>query len=182
MAILRTDRHSQSTHRRGYTGADLLHRLAAGDLTAFQALYDGTVKKVFGLVQAIVFDPGEAEKVTLEVYLDIWCNAAGLDTAGDDPELCVLIVAHRYAVERRRSLRAAAAGAGVARQHPTEVSRPSGLDTLDPVPGELLLLTYYSGYTCRQAATLLGLPVATAQAQLRTALRTLARSGGSDDR
>ena len=182
MATVRLDQHSQSADRPGNTGADVLLRLAAGDPAAFRALYDGTVKKVFGLVQAIVFDPAEAEKVTLDVYVDIWRNAADLDPAGADPELCVLILAHRHAVEHRRSRRAAAAVAGVVRPGPAEVPAPSGLDALDTMPAELLQLTYYSGYTCRQAATLLGVPVATAQAQLRTALYAMARSGGSDNR
>ena len=175
MATPRLDQHSQTTHPRGNTGADLLLRLADGDPAALRALYDGTVKKVFGLVQAIVLDPAEAEKITLETYLDIWRNAADLDPVGDDAELCALVVAHRHAVEHRRSRRATATV-----EKPIEVPTPSGLDGLDAVPGELLTMTYYGGYTCRQAATLLGLSVTTAQAQLRAAVRTLAEPGGAE--
>lgn len=94
----------------------------------------------------------------------------------------MLVLAHRHAVEHRRARRAAAAAGGTDRRIPTAVSTLSGLAAVDAVSGELLRLTYYGGYTCRQAATLLGLPVATAQAQLRNVLPALARSDGSDDR
>jgi RNA polymerase sigma-70 factor (ECF subfamily) len=166
--------HSQAAQRRGKAGTELLRRLAGGDPAALQALYDSTVRTVFGLVQAIVLDPADAERITIEVYLDLWRNAAELDPDGDDIELCVLTAAHRHAVEHRRSLRPDAAVDSAVRQQATELS---GVDTLDAVSGELLLLTYYGGYTCRQAAALLGLSVTTAQDRLRTALRAMARAG-----
>jgi DNA-directed RNA polymerase specialized sigma24 family protein len=47
------------------------------------------------------------------------------------------------------------------------------LERLDPLSRELILLTYYRGYTAAQAASLLNLPASTAVPRLHAALRAL---------
>ena len=50
----------------------LVSRIAAGDASALEALYDRYVRQCFGLALRMVGEPGLAEEVVQEVFLKLW--------------------------------------------------------------------------------------------------------------
>jgi RNA polymerase sigma-70 factor (ECF subfamily) len=135
---------------------------------ALANLYEATAAQVFGLVNAILCDTAAAEDVTVQVYRDAWSAIADGDSPGAGAQVRLLADAHRHATDYLRSHRDDAEDSRPA------AARRASLDRLDESSRELFVLMYYRGHTCRQAASLLGLPVATVQSQIRAALRRLA--------
>lgn len=87
---------------------ELLVQVAAGDQRAFEELYGLVSGPVFGLVRRVVRDPAQSEEVSQEVLLEMWRSAARFDPGRGSALSWVLTLAHRRAVDRVRSARAAA--------------------------------------------------------------------------
>ena len=65
--------------------AALLVRVADGDAAAFQAFYDRTSAKLFGVILRILIERQESEDVLQEVYLIVWRKAATFDASKASP-------------------------------------------------------------------------------------------------
>ncbi len=164
-----------------------LRRTALGDLDAFAAVYRELSAPVYGLALRVLRDRAQAEEVVQEVFTEVWRLAARHDPRRGGVRPWVLTVAHRRAVDRVRSEQAAAARLAEAGRRTPE-SSPA-----DAVPDEVehrmerervrrclrrltepqrqaVRLTYYTGYTQREAADLLGVPLTTVKGRLRDGL------------
>src|SRR3954451_6996133 len=90
-------------HAGGGGDVDLLMgRVARGDASAFEALYDELSSSVFGLARRVVRDPARAEDVTQEVFLEVWRKAARFDSTLGKAKTWVMTIAHRRAVDAVR--------------------------------------------------------------------------------
>ncbi|SEJ50738.1 RNA polymerase sigma-70 factor, ECF subfamily [Demequina mangrovi] len=168
--------------------ADLLVRSGRGDASAFEQLYDALAGTVHGLALRIVRDPHLAEDVAQEVLVEVWRVAARYRPDQGSARAWVLTIAHRRAVDRVRSEQSHADRviAHGARQsgdveHPEQVVEAMdaewraarvrrGLAALTPLQREAVELTYYKGYTNRQLAESLEIPLGTAKARIRDAM------------
>jgi RNA polymerase sigma-70 factor (ECF subfamily) len=164
--------------------AALIGRVARGDEAAFAALYDRTSAAVFGLVRRVVRDPAQSEEVTQEVLLEIWRTASRFDPRQGSATTWLMTVAHRRAVDRVRSAKAAAdrearataanpsydvvAEEVEARLDAQRVRRC--LDSLTELQRESVTLAYYGGYTHREVAGLLGVALGTVKTRMRDGL------------
>jgi RNA polymerase sigma-70 factor (ECF subfamily) len=164
--------------------AALIGRVARGDEAAFAALYDRTSGAVFGLVRRVVRDPAQSEEVTQEVLLEIWRTASRFDPRQGSATTWLMTVAHRRAVDRVRSAKAAAdrevrataaapdydvvAEEVEARLDAQRVRRC--LDSLTDLQRESVTLAYYGGYTHREVAGLLGVALGTVKTRMRDGL------------
>ncbi|WP_082096691.1 sigma-70 family RNA polymerase sigma factor [Demequina gelatinilytica] len=168
--------------------ADLLVRSGRGDASAFEQLYDALAGAVHGLALRIVRDPHLAEDVAQEALVEVWRVAARYRPDQGSARSWVLTIAHRRAVDRVRAEQSHADrllthGA----RHSADVEHPEqvvdamdaqwraarvrrGLATLTPLQREALELTYYKGYTNRQLAESLDIPLGTAKARIRDAM------------
>lgn len=86
----------------------LLVLVADGDQKAFEELYALVSAPVYGLVRRVLRDPAQSEEVAQEVLLELWRCAARFDPGRGTALSWVLTLAHRRAVDRVRSVRAAA--------------------------------------------------------------------------
>ena len=178
--------------------ADLLAASARGDERAFAALYDQTSARVYGMVLRVVRDPAQAAEVTQDVYLQVWREAARFDAEQGSLLSWLLMIAHRRAVDRVRSARSATQreeryAAGQADRPFDEVSEQvhanldaqrvrSALAGLTETQQEAINLAYFAGYTHREVAALLDLPLGTAKTRIRDGLIRLRDAlGVSDD-
>ena len=166
--------------------ARLLALVARGDEHAFAELYERIAPAVFGLVSKVVRNPAQSEEVTQEVFVELWRNASRFDPARGTARSWIMTCAHRRAVDRVRSAERAArrddlAGRRdqgrpydeVAEQVETTLEHEHvrrGLDGLTDLQREAVLLAYYRGYTHREIAELLGVPVGTVKTRLRDGL------------
>ena len=162
-----------------------MQRLAGGDLAAFESLYDDLAPAVYGLARRVVRDPGRAEDVTQEVFLDVWRQAPRFDRSRGGARSWVLTIAHRRAVDAVRTAEAARAREEkVAREDPPPVEGPEAaveraddraavhrcLDALTPLQRESVTLAYYQGFTYAQVAAVLERPLPTVKTRMRDGL------------
>src|SRR6202042_3398947 len=75
-----------------------------GEAAAFDVIFTQLGPSVFGVVKRVIRDPAQAEEVTQEVLLEVWRTAAKFDASRGSPTAWVMMMAHRRAVDRVRSV------------------------------------------------------------------------------
>ena len=163
----------------------LMASIAAGGQESFASLYDLLSHRVYGLVARIVRDRAISEEVTQEVFFEIWRKAPTFDHTRGSALTWILTVAHRRAVDRVRSeerhsrrrppqdesdfdVVSEAVEANLERRYVQKA-----LDSLSPLQREVVVLAYYSGYTYRQVAERLDIPLGTLKSRMRDGLSRL---------
>ena len=51
---------------------EVIYRLKAGDLTAFDEMYIATIKKVYGTVYILAPNKQEVNEIVNEIYFQVW--------------------------------------------------------------------------------------------------------------
>ncbi|MFD8218779.1 sigma-70 family RNA polymerase sigma factor [Streptomyces sp. NPDC059340] len=168
---------------------ELLVLVAGGDQKAFEELYGQVSGPVFGLVRRVVRDVAQSEEVSQEVLLELWRSAARFDPGRGSALSWILTLAHRRAVDRVRSARAATEREqreGQRAHHPAfdQVAEEveAGLERewvrrclerLTTLQRQSVTLAYYDGYTYREVAERLSLPLGTVKTRMRDGLTRL---------
>jgi RNA polymerase sigma-70 factor, ECF subfamily len=168
--------------------SELLTQVAQGDQVAFETVYDRVAPAVFGLVLRVLRDAAQAEEVAQEALLEVWRTAGRFDPARGQALAWVMTIAHRRAVDRVRSERAAAErearAAAVSPPPADEVAEAVQasleaervrhcLDGLSGPQRESITLAYYSGLSYPQVASALGVALGTVKTRIRDGLRRL---------
>lgn len=163
----------------------LLARSRLGDETAFAELYDLFAARVYGLVLRVVRDPAQAEEVAQEAFVAVWQQSARYDAARGSATSWILTMAHRRAVDRVRSSEASrrrddsytqddvieADVTSETVERSLERQRVvRALDSLTDVQRSAIELAYFGGYTHREVAVMLDLPLGTAKTRIRDGL------------
>jgi RNA polymerase sigma-70 factor, ECF subfamily len=168
-------------------GADLAAQIglvARGDAAAFDAVYEQVAASVLGIVRRVIRDPAQSEEVTQDVLLEIWRTASNFDAGRGSAMAWVMMLAHRRAVDRVRSVQKESererrtatpdvpydevSEAVESRLERERVRRC--LNALTELQRESVTLAYYRGYTYGQVASLLGVPTGTVKTRMRDAL------------
>jgi RNA polymerase sigma-70 factor (ECF subfamily) len=169
------------------TGTDLAVQIglvARGDASAFDDVFEKVGPAVFGIVLRVIRDPAQSEEVTQEVLLEVWRNASKFDAGRGSAMAWVMMLAHRRAVDRVRSVQKESererrtASAEIPYDDVIEAVESSlerervrrCLRSLTDLQRESVTLAYYSGYTYGQVASLLGVPTGTIKTRMRDAL------------
>lgn len=160
-------------------------RIAAGDQTAFAALYDQLVPTVFGVVHRVLRDPAQAEEVTQEVFVEIWRQAPRFDIGRSGVRTWAVMIAHRRAVDRVRSEQAhrdrhlrTAATVEPGQLGPDDLAVEledreralAAMAELSTPQREALELAFYDGLTHVQIAEQLGVALGTVKTRIRDGL------------
>lgn len=163
----------------------MLAEVARGDRHAFEAVYERIAPSVYGLARRVVRDPVLAEDVAQDVLVSIWRSAARFDSGRGSAMSWVMTLTHRRAVDCVRSEQAAADREERARRGDSppfdEVTEVVAdrleveqlhrcLEALSELQSEALQLSYYKGYTYREAAKLLSVPLGTIKSRMRDGL------------
>jgi RNA polymerase sigma-70 factor (ECF subfamily) len=173
----------------------LLRRVARGDQDAFEQVYEHVAGPVYGMVLRVVRDPAQSEEVAQEVLVDVWRTAPRFDPDRGSAMTWVMTLAHRRAVDRVRSAQAAAAReervARLDRDHDEVAEYVEArlereqvrrcLGSLTELQRESVTLAYYSGYTYREVAELLNVPVGTVKTRMRDGLIRMRDCLGVED-
>lgn len=80
----------------------LVSRIAAGDASALEALYDRYVRQCFGLALRMVGEPGLAEEVVQEVFLKLWSRPDSYSPQKGAFVSWLLSLVHHRAVDELR--------------------------------------------------------------------------------
>jgi RNA polymerase sigma-70 factor, ECF subfamily len=175
---------SPGGHERRAPGLDvLLGRIARGEEAAFEQAYDQVVDVVYGLVRRVLRDPAQSEEVVQEVLVEVWRTASRYEPAKGSAMAWIATLAHRRAVDRVRSEQAASdrqvklahseqviAYDEVAENVEARLDRERVrrcLSTLTDLQRQSVALAYYEGYTYREVAELLTVPLGTVKTRMR---------------
>jgi RNA polymerase sigma-70 factor (ECF subfamily) len=169
--------------------SELGSRLRSGDRGALLELYDQMSSFVYGVALRITAFADVAERITEDVFLQVWTHPEELDGHGDAVRTRLAVLTHDRAVEAVRQERAAAASReACAQAHAGEPGRFSdgqelaeALSTAARVQAALadlgadqrlaLEITYFGGNTYTEAAVILGIPASVVAAHVSEALR-----------
>ncbi|MGW2781150.1 sigma-70 family RNA polymerase sigma factor [Streptomyces populi] len=164
----------------------LLHEVALGDQEAFAAVYDAVAGSVLGVARAVLRDQAQSEEVAQDVLVEVWRTAPRYRPERGTAINWILTLAHRRAVDRVRSVEAAAARDAKAarlehqpaydevteqverRLEQEQVRRC--LRTLTELQRQSVTLAYYRGLSYREVAEALAVPLGTVKTRLRDGL------------
>jgi RNA polymerase sigma-70 factor (ECF subfamily) len=162
---------------------DTLVRVADGDQGAFGELYDQIAPRVLGLIHRLLRDHAQSEEVAQEVFLEIWQTATRFDPAKGAATTWVMTMAHRRAVDRIRASQAsrtrdlkigirdfAPTANDVAETVQVRVEHDrveKAMLSLTQLQRQAVSLAYYGGYSHREVADMLSVPIGTVKTRLR---------------
>ncbi|MFH9861099.1 sigma-70 family RNA polymerase sigma factor [Streptomyces sp. NPDC017202] len=165
---------------------ELLGQVALGDEKAFAMVYDAVVGSVLGVARAVLRDQAQSEEVAQEVLVEVWRTAPRYRAERGTAINWILTLAHRRAVDRVRSVEAAAVRDHkaalldrtpeydeVTEQVEARLEREQVrrcLRTLTGIQRQAVTLAYYRGLTYREVAEALTLPLGTVKTRLRDGL------------
>jgi len=162
----------------------LLASVARGDQAAFEALYEATCAKLFGVVLRIVRDQALAEDILHETYVKIWNTAAQDHPEETSPLAWMVSLARNRAIDvvrKRADLPLDAAvnfeaasdtPAPPARREMTEEVKAllECVGRLEPDRQKLVLLAYYNGWSREQLAAKFDTQLGNVKTWLRSSL------------
>lgn len=169
--------------------AELLGRVALGDEEAFSHLYDETSPLLFALIKRVVRDVSMSEEVLQEAFVEIWRQATRFDPRRGSPHGWICTIAHRRAIDVVRSSDASrrrdsdeglrniekqvvdVQEEGIMRVESQRVQ--VAMRSLTPLQADAIRLAYFGGYSHREVAGLLDIPVGTAKTRIRDGMIVL---------
>ena len=142
---------------------------------------------MFGVVRRVLRDPAQSEEVAQEVLVEVWRTATRFDAERGSASTWIHTMAHRRAIDRVRSAQAShdrEQRVAAPRPRPglrrgrRRRSRPgwsrsrsaAASRRLTDLQRESVTLAYYGGYTYREVAELLDVPLGTVKTRMRDGL------------
>ena len=169
-------------------GVRLMERVAARDVGAFEALYDGYHRLVFGIGLRMLGDPASAEDLTQTVFMKLW--TAPETFRGGSFVAWVSRVARNRALDVLRSK-------AVHPEAPIPVDLPldgaldddvfsrldaqrvrDALSALPPEQRSLIELGFFGGVTHQELARRTDTPLGTVKTRIRSGLRRMRETLG----
>jgi RNA polymerase sigma-70 factor, ECF subfamily len=163
--------------------------VARGDTDAFERVFSQLCPRVMQVAYMVLRDHALAEEVAQEVMVEVWRTAALFDPSRAAAVTWAGMIAHRRAVDRvrssesdRRRDRNCAIEQTLVRaedDYPGVEEREQAqkvwlaLTSLTERQRQCLVLAYYGGYTYRQVADELQLPLGTVKSRIRDGLLLL---------
>lgn len=176
----------------------LLHRVAAGDQGAVDALVKRYAGLVYSLARRFTYDPGEVEDAVQDVFVALWKSAARFDPSIASEETFIAMVTRRRLIDRRRRFTRRTQGQVDADVeimgdgHAQALPEREGLSeqaqraaelikTLRPEQQQVLKLSIGQGMSHDQIATILNMPLGTVKTHVRRGLIALREAIEADD-
>lgn len=162
----------------------LVQRIAKSDQSALATLYDTTNRLAYGLILRVLGDASTAEEVLLDVYTQVWRQAANYDTGRGSPLAWITTIARTRAIDRLRSGwqdRQRKEPLDLLNDRETTAANPeqasvnserqrfvrSALTSLSPEQREVIELAYYGGLSHSEIAAKLNQPLGTVKTRTR---------------
>lgn len=174
--------------------AELMRACARGDEQAFARVHRRLAARVSARIRRLTGSDADAEELTQDVFMLVWCEAADYDPARAPLDAWVLSIAHHRAVSllRRRGAEGRSqtllqAGAPVMAEddladradRSRQVARcRRTLARLSPVQRETVRLTFVEGLSYAEIARATGVPLSTVKSRVRLALARLRAAVG----
>ncbi len=170
----------------------LVERVVATDADAFEVLYDRHQDAAYALAYRIVGSAGPANDVCQEAFLAVWRSARTFDASVGSVRSWLLTIVRNRAIDHlRRSTRTTdheVQDEALAERHPAPASDGTEaaalrsaaaddtrelLDELSDDQRRVIVLSFYSGYSHSEIASMLELPLGTVKARMNRGLAKL---------
>jgi RNA polymerase sigma-70 factor (ECF subfamily) len=175
---------------RGLRDGQLVELVAQKDAGALEALYDRYGRPAYSLARRILTEETLAQDVVQEVFLSLWRNAGRFDAGRGTVATYLLSMTHHRAVdvvrreENLRRWRTSEEGleleadpkVGVEAEVEASERRAEVRAALGELPAaqrKALLLAYFGGYTQREVAALVGVPLGTVKTRMAAGMRKM---------
>ena len=165
-----------------------LRRVAGGDRSALQDVYDATSSKLFGVVLRILNDRSEAEDVLQEVYISVWTKAGSFDESRASPITWLATMARNRAIDRQRQVGrrttrpiddahevadGAEDGLGALLRSEQATRLDGCLHELEANQQKAIRTAFFEGRTYEDVASVFGVPTGTMKSWIRRSLMKL---------
>ena len=174
----------------GLRDGQLVELVAQQDAGALEALYDRYGRAAYSLARRILTEETLAQDVVQEVFLSLWRDARRFDAGRGTVATYLLSMTHHRAVdvvrreENLRRWRTSDEGLELAPdpkarvEDEVEVSERrtevrAALKDLPEPQRQALLLAYFGGYTQREVAALVGVPLGTVKTRMAAGMRKM---------
>ena len=169
---------------------ELAAALARGDGEALGVLFDRYGEASFALAVRILGDRGRAEDVVQDVFVRLWTNARQFDSGRGSLRTWILTSVRHRSVDYLRG-RSAHESREVELDQQVPDSAPSGdpwhqaalslerdavreaVAALPPEQQQAVVLAYFGGYTQREIADMVRVPISTVKSRMRLGLEKL---------
>jgi RNA polymerase sigma-70 factor, ECF subfamily len=169
---------------------ELAEGLAAGDVDALARLYDSYGALAYSVALRVLGDPGRAEDVVQDCFLKLWNNAERFDARRGSLRTWLITAVRNRSIdylrgrgaherqEREIPMDAESSGPGSDPWHEvaTAIERDVIREALASLPGEqrqAVELAYFGGYSHREIAEMIRVPLSTVKGRMRLALEKL---------
>ncbi len=169
---------------------ELAEALAAGQVGALAQLYDRYGALAYAVSLRILGDPGRAEDVVQDAFLKLWHSAARFDAHRGSLRTWVITSVRNRSIdylrgrsaherqEREIPVDAEASGAGSDpwQEVAASIERDLIREALASLPAEqrqAVELAYFGGYSHREIAEMICVPLSTVKGRMRLALEKL---------
>ena len=180
----------RGTPYEGLRDGQLVELVAQQDAGALEALYDRYGRAAYSLARRILTEETLAQDVVQEVFLSLWRDARRFDAGRGTVATYLLSMTHHRAVdvvrreENLRRWRTSDEGLELAPdpkarvEDEVEVSERrtevrAALKDLPEPQRQALLLAYFGGYTQREVAALVGVPLGTVKTRMAAGMRKM---------
>jgi RNA polymerase sigma-70 factor, ECF subfamily len=168
----------------------LVERVATGDQSALAELYDATNRLIYSLVLRVLGDMSSAEEVLIDVYTQVWRQAASYEANRGAPLAWMATIARSRAIDRLRSgwqdnhrkesldVLGDAPAKTVSPEESAAASERqklvrNALNLLTPEQRQVIELAYYSGLSHSEIAEKLNQPLGTVKTRTRLGMMKL---------
>ncbi|MCY0885831.1 MAG: sigma-70 family RNA polymerase sigma factor [Firmicutes bacterium] len=166
----------------------LMQAWQQGDARAFEVLYARYAPRLLGLIRTVVHDGWEAEDVLQQTFLTVWRARDRYHPSKGRVESWIFQIGRSRMLDwarRRRHRPEPEAEEGpepaVPAEDPTtRVAVQSALDTISDLDRRLIELAYFGGFSQREIACLLHMPLGTVKTRTRRALSHMRQVLGPD--
>jgi RNA polymerase sigma factor (sigma-70 family) len=174
----------------GLRDGQLVELVVKKDAGALEALYERYGRAAYSLARRILTEETLAQDVVQEVFLSLWREAGRFDAGRGTVATYLLSMTHHRAVDvvrREENLRrwrtsdeglelepdpkARVEDEAEASERRAEVR--AALKDLPDAQREALLLAYFGGYTQREVAALVGVPLGTVKTRMAAGMRKM---------
>lgn len=169
-----------------------LERIAHGDEAALKLVYDALAPRVLGIAQQVLRDRAVAEEATVDVFAQVWRQAARYDADKGTVSTWVCTLARTRAIDLRRQRqrhqsREADLGASDVESFSDPAASPLGdaaasdraeviQEALDGLPGDqrrAVVAAFFGGLSHTEIAASFGQPLGTVKTRIRSGLAAL---------
>jgi len=166
-----------------------MHRIAAGDEAAFEALYDRYSRLLYSILLSVLKQPPEAQDMLQELFLHIWYQAKQFNQERGSVYSWLVTMTRNRAIDRLRSksfrekMQESSNDEAMMLVPDGDISPLDSIslaedrsrihEALAKIPAEqrdALMLAYFQGYTQTEIAELLQIPLGTIKTRMRQGL------------